>query len=130
MKKSNGCIYAALLSLFLLPGISEAKAYPDTHRLTGVSSYYGSFHHGRKTANGEVFNMNAMTAAHKTLPLGSKIKVTNLSNGKSAVLKVNDRGPYKHGRILDVSQGAAKKLDMIKTGTARVSIAVLSSPKS
>ena len=74
--------------------------------------------------------MNAMTAAHKTLPLGSKIKVTNLSNGKSAVLKVNDRGPYKHGRILDVSQGAAKKLDMIKTGTARVSIAVLSSPKS
>ena len=74
--------------------------------------------------------MNAMTAAHKTLPLGSKIKVTNLSNGKSAVLKVNDRGPYKHGRILDVSQGAAKKLDMIKTGTAQVRIQVLSSPKS
>ena len=74
--------------------------------------------------------MHAMTAAHKTLPLGSKIKVTNLRNGKSAVLKVNDRGPYKHGRILDVSQGAAKKLDMIKTGTAHVRIEVLSSPKS
>ena len=74
--------------------------------------------------------MHAMTAAHKTLPLGSKIKVTNLSNGKSAVLKVNDRGPYKHGRILDVSQGAAKKLDMIMTGTAHVRIKVLSSPKS
>ena len=130
MKKSNGCIYAALLSLFLLPGISEAKTYPDTHRLTGVSSYYGSFHHGRKTANGDRFNMHAMTAAHRTLPLGSKIKVTNLRNGKSAVLKVNDRGPYKHGRILDVSQGAAKKLDMIKTGTAQVRIEVLSSPKS
>lgn len=130
MKKSNGCIYAALLSLFLLPGISEAKATQETHQLLGISSYYGGFHHGHKTASGEVFNMHALTAAHRTLPLGSHIQVTNLSNGKRITLKVTDRGPYKTGRILDVSQGAAKALGMLKSGTARVRIQLLDTPKS
>lgn len=130
MKKSNGCIYAALLSLFLLPGISEAKATQETHQLTGISSYYGGFHHGHKTASGEVFNMHALTAAHRTLPLGSHIQVTNLSNGKRITLKVTDRGPYKTGRILDVSQGAAKALGMLKSGTAKVHIQLLDRPKS
>ena len=129
MKKSNGCIYAALLSLFLLPGISEAKATQETHQLTGISSYYGGFHHGHKTASGEVFNMHALTAAHRTLPLGSRIQVTNLSNGKRITLKVTDRGPYKKGRILDVSQGAAKALGMLKSGTAKVRIHVIDKPK-
>ena len=129
MKKSNGCIYAALLSLFLLPGISEAKATQETHQLMGISSYYGGFHHGHKTASGEVFNMHALTAAHRTLPLGSHIQVTNLSNGKRITLKVTDRGPYKTGRILDVSQGAAKALGMLKSGTARVRIQLLDRPK-
>lgn len=129
MKKSNGCIYAALLSLFLLPGISEAKANQETHQLTGISSYYGGFHHGHKTASGEVFNMHALTAAHRTLPLGSRIQVTNLSNGKRITLKVTDRGPYKKGRILDVSQGAAKALGMLKSGTAKVRIQLLDTPK-
>lgn len=130
MKKSNGCIYAALLSLFLLPGINEAKATQETHQLTGISSYYGGFHHGHKTASGEVFNMHALTAAHRTLPLGSRIQVTNLSNGKRITLKVTDRGPYKTGRILDVSQGAAKALGMLKSGTAKVHIQLLDRPKS
>ena len=129
MKKSNGCIYAALLSLFLLPGISEAKATQETHQLTGISSYYGGFRHGHKTASGEVFNMHALTAAHRTLPLGSHIQVTNLSNGKRITLKVTDRGPYKTGRILDVSQGAAKALGMLKSGTAKVRIHVIDRPK-
>ena len=129
MKKSNGCIYAALLGLFLLPGISEAKATQETHQLTGISSYYGGFHHGHKTASGEVFNMHALTAAHRTLPLGSHIQVTNLSNGKRITLKVTDRGPYKTGRILDVSQGAAKALGMLKSGTAKVRIQLLDTPK-
>lgn len=129
MKKSNGCIYAALLSLFLLPGISEAKANQETPQLTGISSYYGETHHGRKTASGEVFNMHAHTAAHRTLPLGSRIQVTNLSNGKRITLRVNDRGPYTKGRILDVSQGAAKALGMLKSGTAKVHIQLLDTPK-
>lgn len=102
-----------------------AKTKVNQHSTRGEASYYADFHHGKKTANGERFNMHALTAAHRTLPLGSKIKVTNLNNGKEVVVRVNDRGPYARGRVLDVSLGAAKKLDMIKTGTAKVSIQIL-----
>ena len=102
-----------------------AKTKVNQHATRGEASYYAGFHHGKKTANGERFNMHALTAAHRTLPLGSKIKVTNLNNGKEVVVRVNDRGPYARGRVLDVSLGAAKKLDMVKTGTAKVSIQIL-----
>ena len=102
-----------------------AKTKVNQHATRGKASYYAGFHHGKKTANGERFNMHALTAAHRTLPLGSKIKVTNLNNGKEVVVRVNDRGPYARGRVLDVSLGASKKLDMIKTGTAKVSIQIL-----
>jgi len=87
---------------------------------TGVASYYADKFHGRQTASGEVFNMYKMTCAHKTLPFGTKLKVTNLSNNKSVVVTVNDRGPYVHGRVLDLSKAAAEKIDLIKTGTAKV----------
>lgn len=92
---------------------------------TGEASYYGRGFAGRPTANGETFDPQEMTAAHKTLPLGSVIRVTNTANGKSLVLRVNDRGPYAHGRVLDVSQGAAEELGMIDSGTANVRIEVL-----
>lgn len=102
-----------------------AKTKVNQHSTRGEASYYAGFHHGKKTASGERFNMHSLTAAHRSLPLGSKIKVTNLNNGKEVVVRVNDRGPYARGRVLDVSLGAAKKLDMIKTGTAKVSIQIL-----
>lgn len=89
------------------------------------ASWYGPGFHGRQTANGEVFNENELTAAHKDLAFGTKIKVTNLANGKSIIVKVNDRGPYIEGRQLDLSKGAAQKLDMIETGVADVKMEIL-----
>ena len=91
----------------------------------GVSSYYGTQFHGNLTANGEVFDMYGVTAAHKTLPLGTVARITNLDNDKSIILRINDRGPYINGRILDCSYGAALKLDFITSGTAKVKIDII-----
>lgn len=98
--------------------------------LEGVSSYYGPKFHGKLTANGETFDMYKMTAAHKTLPFGTKIKVTNLDNNKNVVVVINDRGPFVKNRILDLSFGAAKRIDMIGSGTARVRIEILEMGKN
>lgn len=94
-------------------------------QLASVASWYGPGFHGRRTASGEIFNAHGMTAAHRTLPFGTRIRVTNLGNGRSVVLKVTDDGPHVPGRVLDVSQGAATKLGMISSGIARVRIQVL-----
>jgi rare lipoprotein A len=91
----------------------------------GVASWYGPGFHGGHTASGERFDQNAMTAAHKTLPLPSIVRVTNLDNGVSAIIKVNDRGPFSKGRIIDLSRGAAVKLGVIRTGTAKVRVQFL-----
>ncbi len=88
----------------------------------GIASWYGTKFHGNKTANGEVYNMYAMTAAHKTLPLPSYVEVTNLSNGKKIIVRVNDRGPFYQGRIIDLSYAAATKLGTLKSGTTNVEI--------
>jgi len=88
----------------------------------GMASWYGKKFHGRRTSNGEIYNMYAMTAAHKSLPLPSYLRVTNLRNGKSVVVRVNDRGPFHKNRIVDLSYSAAKKLDIIRTGTGYVEI--------
>ncbi|MDH2998326.1 hypothetical protein A1D22_01535 [Pasteurellaceae bacterium LFhippo2] len=88
----------------------------------GIASYYGGMFHGRKTANGEVFNKHAYTAAHKTLALGSYVLVTNLRNGKQLIVRINDRGPYSKERILDLSKGAARELGMLHSGTAKVRV--------
>lgn len=95
-------------------------------RETGVASWYGPNFHGKKTANGETYNMYAMTAAHKILPLGTVVRVSHLNNGKNIIVRVNDRGPFVDDRIIDLSYTAAKQLDMIGTGTARVQIIALS----
>lgn len=92
---------------------------------TGIASWYGAKFHGRKTANGGIYDMNALTAAHRTLPMPSFIRVTNLDNGRSLVLEVNDRGPFARGRIIDVSRRGAQLLGFQKQGTARVRVQIL-----
>ncbi|HBC52657.1 MAG TPA: hypothetical protein DCZ06_00190, partial [Alphaproteobacteria bacterium] len=92
---------------------------------TGIASWYGKKFHGKYTANGEVYNMDALTAAHKTLPMPVKVRVTNLENGRSLVLRVNDRGPFVHGRVIDVSRRAAELLGFKQQGIARVRVQLI-----
>ena len=92
---------------------------------TGIASWYGPDFYGKSTANGETYDGNALTAAHKTLPMPVNVRVTNLDNGKSLVVRVNDRGPYARGRIIDLSKRAAELLDVVQTGTARVRVTYL-----
>ncbi len=98
--------------------------------VTGIASYYGGKFHGKRTASGEIFNKNAMTAAHRSLPFGTKVKVTNLRNGRTVLVRVNDRGPHVRGRMIDLSQAAAKKIGLSHAGTARVKLEVLNKVKS
>jgi len=100
---------------------SDVKGYKER----GHASWYGTKFHGRRTSNGEVYNMYAMSAAHKTLPLPSYAKVTNLENGRSVIVRVNDRGPFVPGRIIDLSYTAAQKLGYIDKGVARVEVEAL-----
>lgn len=97
---------------------------------TGVASWYGRQFHGRKTASGETFDMNGLTAAHRSLPLNCYIRVTNKSNGKSVIVKVNDRGPFHGNRVVDLSYGAAKQLGITNAGVAKVSIERVDGPNS
>ena len=92
---------------------------------TGIASWYGTKFHGRKTANGETYDMNALTAAHRTLPMPNFVRVTNLENGRSLILRVNDRGPFARGRIIDISRRGAQLLGFQKQGTARVRVQVM-----
>ena len=92
---------------------------------TGIASWYGEKFHGRKTANGEIYDMNTLTAAHRTLPMPSYVRVTNLENGRSLVVKVNDRGPFAKGRIIDMSRRGAQLLGFQKQGTAKVRVQIL-----
>ena len=94
-------------------------------RQRGIASWYGQKFHGRKTSNGEIYNMYAMTAAHKTLPLGVSVRVTHLQNGNSIIVRVNDRGPFVAGRIIDLSYAAAKKLGIADAGTGQVLVQAL-----
>jgi peptidoglycan lytic transglycosylase len=95
---------------------------------TGMASWYGAPYHNRRGSNGEVYNMHAMTAAHRTLPLGSIVRVTNVKTGHSALVRITDRGPFVEGRIVDLSLAAAKALDVYLPGTAKVRLEVLDSP--
>jgi rare lipoprotein A (peptidoglycan hydrolase) len=122
----------AVLVIFLVLAAGCSTKAPSTRsqdvkrfKETGVASWYGKPFHGRTTASGERYNMNKMTAAHKTLPFGVTVKVTNLDNGRSVKVRITDRGPFVKGRIIDLSRAAAKKLDMVGPGTARVRIAVV-----
>lgn len=125
MKKS--LLFLALGLCFLAGGAFAANSV-TLYKNSAVASYYADKYHGRKTSNGETFNMYDMTAAHKTLPFNTKVKVTNLSNGKSVIVRINDRGPFVKGREIDLSKGAAVKIGMIKSGTAKVSLEIVGGP--
>jgi rare lipoprotein A len=96
---------------------------------TGLASWYGPKFHGKLTASGEVFNQEQFTAAHPTLPWGSRVRVTNLDNGKSVEVRINDRGPFRRGRIIDVSRAAARALGMVARGITAVRVEWLSDPE-
>lgn len=117
----------------IVPGDAAARAAKTrvkiAKRQSGIASYYGPEFAFRRTASGEMFDPREMTAAHRTLPFGTKIRVTNLENGKRVVVRVNDRGPYRKSRVIDVSHAAARKLGFAGQGTARVRIDVLSRGK-
>ena len=98
------------------------NAQAETVFQQGKASYYGKAHHGKKTASGKRFNMHAMTAAHRSLPFGTQLKVTSKDTGKSVIVTINDRGPYAGGRILDLSQEAARQLGVIKQGVGVVTL--------
>ena len=103
----------------------EKQKENKRHKLKGISSWYGPNFHGKLTANGEVFDQYGVTAAHKTLPLGTVVRVTNLDNNKTTILRINDRGPYVGDRILDCSYGAALKLGFKDIGTANVLVKII-----
>lgn len=128
MKFTAKAVLTAAVLAFASAGATVATTevvYAGSKASAGTASFYGKRFHGRTTANGERFNMNAMTAAHKSLPFGTKVKVTNRNNGKSVIVRINDRGPYHGNRVIDLSRGAAAKIGMLNSGTARVSIQVL-----
>ena len=112
-----------LQTVLLTLGVMTAHT-TETHAFsqTGIASYYGPGFHGRKTASGERFNQHAMTAAHRSAPFGSLLKVTNTVNGRSVVVRVNDRGPFVRGRVIDVSTVAARQLGMTGRGLAKVRV--------
>jgi len=105
--------------------LKSQSSFSQTRIIEGQASYYGKQFHGRKTANGEIFDMYKKTAAHRELPFETVLKVTNKKNNKAVIVKVNDRGPFKAGRILDLSYGAAMEIDMIADGVAEVRIEIL-----
>jgi len=106
-------------------GLKEKRTYKADQVLTGECSYYADKFHGRKTANGEIFDMHQLTAAHKTLPFNTILEIENIANNKKVKVRINDRGPFKPGRIVDLSYAAAKKIDMIKSGTAKIKARII-----
>ncbi len=124
-------ISVALCAALAVSACSFSRRYtgsysrPGAYREVGEASYYGREAHGKTTASGEKFNMNAYTAAHKTLPFGTKVRVTNLTNNKTVVVRINDRGPFVAGRIIDLSYAAAKKIKMLDAGITDVELVVV-----
>lgn len=102
------------------PGSSQPSTAAGQHIGSGKASYYGNKHHNKRTANGERFNQRALTAAHRSLPFGSKVKVTNTHNGKSVIVRVNDRGPFVRGRIIDLSKAAFEQIGSTRSGIIQV----------
>ncbi len=117
-----GRFVAGFLAAFVLSGVASAGPPAGFLPTTGVASWYGEAFHGKKTANGESFDMHAMTAAHKSLPFGTLVTVTNIADGRSVVVRINDRGPFVAGRIIDLSKAAAVAIGLDRTGTALVEI--------
>lgn len=120
---SRFCLFLLLFSA--ASAIGQTKTQPDT----GIASYYADKFHGRKTASGEVFHQDSLTAAHKSLPFGTLVRVTNLRNNQSVIVKVNDRGMKGKNRVIDLSKAAARELNMVGAGLVKVKVEVLEKPQ-
>jgi rare lipoprotein A len=131
-----GCAVAGLIALSpktearspVSVGPPRTDTVPKEEAETGVASWYGEEFQGNTTANGEIYDLNGLTAAHPTLPFGTTVRVTNLSNRKNILLRINDRGPYIGRRLIDVSWAAAKRLGFVQSGTTRVRVEVVARP--
>ena len=124
-------IFWLLLLALLLSGCATTggrKATPERSPEVGTASFYSHHFHGRKTASGEIYNENQLTAAHRTLPFGTRVRVTNMKNDRSVVVTVTDRGPSNRRRVIDLSRHAADLLGFVETGTTRVLLEVISAP--
>lgn len=137
----QGCLIVtrAFCILLLLAGVGSCGGSPKVvhdvvqspdHAVLGIASWYGPGFDGKTTASGERFNKNQMTAAHRTLPFGTLVRVTNLHNGRTVDVRINDRGPWIKGRIIDLSQAAARQIDLEHRGIGEVELRVLSLPMS
>jgi rare lipoprotein A len=127
IRKAALCVLAVLAAgCAVLP--RSGGHYEVGYTQRGIASWYGEPFNGRPTASGEIYDMNGLSAAHRVLPLGSVIRVTNVENGRSVTVRVNDRGPFVRGRMLDLSYGAARALDMVRDGTGEVRIRILDLP--
>lgn len=127
MDKKNIGIFITVCFAITLAGLASCASAPALAFGTqeGLASYYSTEFHGKKTSSGDVFDKNAFTAAHRSFPFGSRVIVTNLTNGKQVEVTINDRGPVKPERIIDLSLAAAKEIDLVRSGLARVRIEVL-----
>ena len=121
----NRMKFSILLICGLLCECTSAINTAQVKTQTGIASWYGKKFHGRTTANGEIYDMNGMTAAHKTLPFNTRVRVVNLDNGRVVVVRINDRGPFVKGRIIDLSRKAAGKVGMLNAGLANVRLEIL-----
>jgi rare lipoprotein A len=134
LRRPSGAIpaVAAAVALLLLAGCAKKPRTPKPARIgkteTGIASWYGHPYHGRRAASGEIYDMEKLTAAHRTLPFDTWVRVRNLGNGKTVEVRINDRGPFVRGRIIDLSRAAARQIGMIGPGTARVRLEVIRPP--
>ncbi|MFZ1288866.1 MAG: septal ring lytic transglycosylase RlpA family protein [Melioribacteraceae bacterium] len=125
-------ILALIILSFYFIACSSSREFSEYENLegllieSGIASWYGKEFHGKSTANGETYNKSELTAAHRTLPFGSIVRVTNIENNKSVIVRINDRGPFAKDRIIDLSQKAAQKIEMISSGSAKVELRLLS----
>ncbi len=132
MSRNPTTLLILIIILMTVSGCGAGKkiAKPDSVFFQqGIASWYGDKFHGRKTASGEIYDMYAMTAAHKTLPFNTIVEITNISNGLKAVVRINDRGPFVKDRIIDLTYTVAKKLDMILSGTTEVRLRIIGAEK-
>ena len=135
----QGRVYAGAALVLANLAIDEACARKTSARIpspprigateTGIASWYGAPYHGRATSSGEIYDQEQLTAAHRTLPFQTWVEVTNLENGKHVDVRITDRGPFVDGRIIDLSLAAAREIDMVRNGTARVRLKILEAPR-